>query len=134
MTELSIENLKKALDSLNIAYNVYSEYKADDEKSKMFADSCIKRFEYTFETSWKFMKKYFKLQYNKTEQELTMNNIFRYMEAYGFTNSWLNWKNYYEQRNNTAHEYNIEKSNKLFEFLPNFINDVKFLIETWEKK
>ena len=73
------------------------------------------------------MKKYFKIQYGKTESELTMNNIFRFMEGYGFTKSWLNWKNYYEIKNNTAHEYNIEKARNLINIIPDFINDVRFL-------
>ena len=44
-------------------------------------DSCIKRFEYIYETAKKFMNKYLKKEYDKTEKELTINNIFR--EMYG---------------------------------------------------
>jgi len=129
--DLDIDMLNKALESLIKAYDIYQNSDVNEETKSMYADSCVKRFEYTFETAWKTMKKYLKLQYNKNEEELTMNNIFRYMEGYGFAKSWLSWKDYNEQRNNTAHEYNIEKSRNLVNYIPDLINDVKFLLDKW---
>lgn len=130
--ELDIEALKNAFKSLKKAYEIFSAGSSEPDMCDIYADSCVKRFEYTFETAWKIMKKYFKLQYNKSEEELTMNNIFRYMEGYGFTDSWLKWKEYYAKRNNTAHEYNIEKSRNLIKILPDFINDIDFLLKKWD--
>ena len=130
--ELDIEAFRKALSSLKKAYYVYCSGSDEPDMCDIYADSCVKRFEYTFETAWKIMKKYFKLQYGKTEEELTMNNIFRYMEGYGFTDSWLKWKEYYAKRNSTAHEYNIEKSRKLLNIIPDFINDADFMLTKWD--
>ena len=130
--ELDIESLRKAKESLRISYNVYQKGSEDPEMCDIYADSCVKRFEYTFETAWKTMKKYFKLQYSKKEEELTMNNIFRFMESYGFTEAWLRWKEYYRQRNNTSHEYNIEKSRELLAIIPDFLNDIDFLLKKWD--
>lgn len=130
--ELDIEALRKAESSLEKAYSVFLEGSDDEEMCAIYADSCVKRFEYTFETAWKTMKKYFKLQYSKKEEELTMNNIFRYMEAYGFAKSWTSWRDYYSKRNNTAHEYNIEKSRNLLEIIPEFIESVNFLLQKWD--
>ena len=130
--ELDIESLRIAKISLEKVLQVYNEGNVDEEMCNIFADSCIKRFEYTFETAWKVMKKYFKLQYAKTEEELTMNNIFRYMESYGFTTSWLKWKDYYSQRNNTAHEYNFEKARRLINIVPDFLAEVNFLLQKWD--
>lgn len=56
------------------------------------------------------MKKYLKLVYGKSDEELTVNNIFRLMSGYNMIGDWENWKEYYLKRNETAHEYNIEKS------------------------
>ena len=129
--DLDIEALRKAKESLQKSYSVYQEGNDEPEMCSIYADSCVKRFEYTFETAWKTMKKYFKLQYSKKEEELTMNNIFRYMESYGFAQSWLRWKEYYRQRNNTSHEYNIEKSRELLKIIPDFLIDVDFLLKKW---
>ena len=131
--DLDIENLRNAYESLNKAYKFYSEENNNSDINDMYADSCIKRFEYTYETAWKTMKKYLKLVYNKSEEELTMNNIFRYMEGYGFAESWLSWKEYNTQRNNTAHEYNFQKARRLIQIIPNFLVDVKFLLDKWDQ-
>ena len=130
--ELDIEALRKAKLSLQKAYNVYLNGADDEEMREIYADSCVKRYEYTFETAWKTMKKYFKLQYGKKEEELTMNNIFRFMESYGFAKSWTVWRDFYSKRNSTAHEYNIEKSRNLIEVIPEFLNNVDFLLEKWD--
>lgn len=130
--ELDIEALRKTKTSLEKAYRIYLKGSDDEEMCAIYADSCVKRFEYTFETAWKTMKKYFKLQYSKKEEELTMNNIFRFMESYGFTKNWIDWRDYYSKRNNTAHEYSIEKSRNLIEIIPDFIESVNFLLEKWD--
>lgn len=130
--ELDIESLRFAKKSLEKALNIYDQGNEDQDLCDIYADSCVKRFEYTFETAWKVMKKYFKLQYSKKEEELTMNNIFRFMEGYGFTTSWLKWKDFYIQRNNTAHEYNFVKSRKLVSIIPEFLEEITFLLEKWD--
>ena len=132
MIELDIEALRKAKVSLEKAYNVFINGDNDEDILAIYADSYIKRYEYTFETAWKTMKKYFKLQYGKKEEDLTMNNIFRFMEAYGFAKDWTNWRDYYTKRNSTAHEYNIETSRNLLEIIPEFIKSVDFLLEKWD--
>lgn len=105
--DLDIESLRNAEKTLQKSYDVYLKGSDDTEMCSIYADPCVKRFEYTFETAWKIMKKYFKLQYSKKEDELTINNIFRFMESYGFAEDWLRWKEYYRQRNNTFDEYNL---------------------------
>lgn len=74
------------------------------------------------------MKKVFIEKYGKTDEELTINNIFRFMEGYGYAINWQNWKEYYQKRNNTAHEFNFVKSRTLIDVIPNFLDDVKYLL------
>ena len=106
--ELDIEALRKAKTSLEKAYRIYLQGSDDEEMCAIYADSCVKRFEYT------------------------MNNIFRFMESYGFAKNWIDWRDYYSKRNNTAHEYSIEKSRNLIEIIPDFIESVNFLLEKWD--
>ena len=100
----------------------------------MLEDSCIKRFEYTLEIARKTMKRVLKNIYGKSEEELTVNNVFRFMQGYKFIPNWENWRDYYEKRNNTAHEYNLEKSRKLLSVIPDFLKDVDILIKNLEEK
>ena len=124
---IEITNLETAFSTLQKCYLDYQSNQ-DSPLLEYISDSCVKRFEYTLEVAWKLMKKIFIKTYGKTEQELTMNNIFRFMQGYGYTSNWENWRDYYQRRNNTSHEYNIEKSRQLIEIIPNFISDVDFLI------
>ena len=100
----------------------------------MLEDSCIKRFEYTLEIARKLMKRVLKNIYGKSEEELTINNIFRFMQGYKFIHDWRNWRRYYEKRNNTVNEYNLAKSRRLIEIIPKFIKDTDILINSLEEK
>ena len=127
-SELDISNLKNCIDALEECFNAYKTI--DNEVMRGFVeDSCVKRFEFTVETSWKIMKKYLKLEYGKDDKELTMNNIFRLMEGYGFIESWEVWRDYYNRRNDTSHEYNREKTSKILETIGNLLEDTKLLYD-----
>lgn len=130
--EFSIDALKNALTTLNSCWEVYTLKKNDTSIADIVADSCVKRFEYTMETSLKLMRKYLKLVYAKEDKELTVNNIFRLMAGYDMIQNWENWKLYYVKRNDTSHEYNIEKARELLKIIPQFIADVEFLVTSFE--
>ena len=120
-------NLEEVYKTLN---KCYFDFQSNQNSVliEYIEDSCVKRFEYTLETAWKLMKKILAKKYCKTQEELTINNIFRFMQGYGYAENWENWKKYYELRNNTAHEYNLIKSRELMKIIPDFIVDVEFLI------
>lgn len=132
-SEFNIDALRNSLSTLRESWNIYQQYKNDTAITGIIADSCVKRFEYTIETSIKLMRRYLKLEYAKSDIELTVNNIFRFMASYGMIENWENWKNYYAKRNDTSHEYNIEKARDLLPILPKFIDDVQFLLNSFEK-
>ena len=123
---LSISNLEEAYNTLNSCYQDYK-INIDSPLVEYIEDSCIKRFEYTLETAWKLVKKVLIQKYGKTEQELSMNNIFRFMQGYGYAEDWERWRNYYQKRNETAQEYNLVKSRALLILIPDFIKDIEFL-------
>jgi nucleotidyltransferase substrate binding protein (TIGR01987 family) len=125
-SELDISNLKKCIESLQ---NCVKDFQNTTELSikEYIEDACVKRFEYTVETSWKIMKKYLKLEYGKNEKELTMNNIFRFMEGYGLIKSWEKGRYYYDKRNDTSHEYNKEKANEILTIINDLTEDAQFL-------
>lgn len=125
---IKIDNLTSALKTLKTGFKLFQNNQNPDIKD-MLADSCIKRFEYTLKTSIKLMRKFLKQVYFTDEKDLTVNNIFRLMQGYNFITSWENWKNYYQKRNDTSHEYNIQKSRALLKIIPDFIKDIEILVE-----
>lgn len=130
-SKLDITHLKNCIESLKECSEAYKT-NTDEQMRKFIEDSCVKRFEFTVETSWKIMKKYLKEVYGKDDKELTMNNIFRLMEGYGFIKSWENWREYYDRRNDTSHEYNREKAIKILEIMSRLLDDAKFLYNELE--
>ncbi len=125
--KLDLTNIKNAVTTLEESINYYN---TDVEQpiKNMYADSCIQRFEYTYELSWKIMKKYLKLFFNKTEQELTIKNIFRYTQGYGLIQDWTKWVEYNDARNNTSQECNLNKAQFVLTVLQTFLEDVKSFI------
>ena len=130
---IDISNLKSALETLKTSVETLDKYK-NYEFYDMLEDSCIKRFEYTLEIARKTMKRVLKTKYGKSEEELTVNNTFRLMQGYKYISNWENWKDYYEKRNNTAHEYNLTKSRALITLIPQFILDIENLIKNIDSK
>lgn len=132
-SEFDISLLRDSVATLQQSWQVYTREQADIVMAGIVADSCVKRFEYTLETALKLMRRYLKLEYAKEDKELTVNNIFRLMQGYAMIPNWERWKGYYSGRNNTSHEYNIEKARELLPILPDFIADVNFLIGSFDK-
>lgn len=125
--------MEKALITLDESYEILSNNK-NDYLTIVLEDAVIKRFEYTLEISKKIMKKVLKKFYDKQEDELTVNNIFRFMYGYNYISDWERWRTYHEKRNTTAHEYKLEKSRKLLGLIPDFLRDTKELIKNLKEK
>ncbi len=131
--EFNIDGLRKVCSTLSECWTVYAQKRNDPSIAGIVADSCVKRFEYTMETALKLMRRYLKLEYARDDKELTVNNIFRFMAGYGMIGDWESWKAYYAKRNDTSHEYNIEKARGLLPMIPQFIEDTMFLINSFDK-
>jgi len=130
-SELNLNILKNSFLTLKECYHDYTEQK-DTKIKEYIKDSCVKRFEYTYETAKKIMNKYLKKEFDKTEQDLTINNIFRQMYGLSLISSFENWVDYREKRNDTSHEYSQEKSGAIIEIIPRFLADTDFLISALE--
>lgn len=130
-SELNLDILKNSLKTLKECYDDYST--EPNKKIKDYIkDSCIKRFEYTYETSKKIMNKFLKKEYDKSEKDLTINNIFREMYGLDLIKNFENWADYREKRNFTSHEYNEKYTDSIIAVIPDFISDVEYLINRLE--
>lgn len=128
-SELNLISLIKNFETLKECYQDY--VAENNERIKGYIkDSCIQRFEYTYESAKKIMNKYLKKEYDKTEKDLAINNIFREMLGLGLLNNFENWIDYREKRNVTSHEYNDKWTYPILEIIPQFIEDVDFLIKS----
>ncbi len=80
------------------------------------------------------MNKYLKKEYDKTEKDLSINNIFREMFALGLIKDFENWTEYREKRNDINYANNIEETYHIINIIPNFISDIDFFITTLNKR
>lgn len=109
--EKAVANLNRALDRAMTA--------RDDEELR---DACIQRFEYTFELSWKMLKRQLEQELpNQSEVDgFSYRQIFRIGAERGLVEDVEAWFDYRERRNITSHTYDEEKAARVFEALPAF--------------
>lgn len=123
--ELNIEPLEKALLSLEKALAI----KPPDE---IVRDATIQRFEYSFELSWKFMKRYLR-EYAGIEEH-QIKEIFRQSAKIGLIKKPESWLGYHKARNLTSHTYNEKIAEETYRFAVSFSGDANYLLEQLKSK
>jgi nucleotidyltransferase substrate binding protein (TIGR01987 family) len=123
---LDLTPLEKALQSLEKALARATAEPADAE----LRDSCIKRFEYTFELSWKMLKRQLEQEVpNPSEVDTwAYRHLFRVGGERGLVNDVEAWFLYREKRNITSHTYDEDKARDVFSVLPRFAADAADLL------
>lgn len=108
--ENKFDNFSKAVKRLNEANIIYKKNKDND----MFQDALIKRFEFTFELSWKTLREYLKEQgYNL--EILSPKGVFAFAYQEAVISDETLWLDMLEARNLTAHDYGRELSETIAE-------------------
>lgn len=123
MTQITLEKLKKALDSLDRGYK--------PNPSELERDGIIQRFEFCVELTWKSAKKI--LSQNSIETDVP-KNVFRELASIGWIDNPETWFEFLKQRNMASHIYNEEIAIEIFSVVPSFITESKKLYETLSKK
>lgn len=123
MTQITLEKLKKALDSLDRGYK--------PNPSELERDGIIQRFEFCVELTWKSAKKI--LSQNSIETDVP-KNVFRELASIGWIDNPEIWFEFLKQRNMASHIYNEEIAIEIFSVVPSFITESKKLYETLSKK
>lgn len=113
---VSINEFKKALNSLNEAIRLYDLTLQQPVQLKANRDACIQRFEFCIEMAWRLAKKIM------GSATTAPNTIIREMAQNNLINDPNIWFSFIEARNKTSHSYDehiaIEVFNKIKEFVP----------------
>ena len=131
--QLDLTVLSKAINSLLVALNEYEK----DKSNEFVRDSCIQRFEYCYDLSAKFIKRYLALtSENPAEiKELSFQHLIR--TAYGkglLKNSWDIWWQYRDNRNVTSHAYDESKAIKVVSELAPFYDEMLYLLKSLQER
>lgn len=126
-SEISILPFEKALRSLTEVFK--------KPKNAITRDAGIQRFEYTFELSWKILKRYFKV--NNNLDIFNIKDIFREGGNQGLIENVEKWFEYLEARNLTSHTYDEtydeNTAEKVFEKAREFERAALFLLSQLKK-
>ena len=125
--KLDFSSLEKALTSLKKGF---SRAEADHHDEEL-RDACIQRFEYTFELSWKMLKRQIELEVGSTPEVDTYSKrgLFRVAGERGLITNVESWFDYLEKRNLTTHTYDISNAKEVYSVIGNFIKDADALLK-----
>lgn len=124
---LDLTSLEKALSSLMEA--------AGMPKSGIVRDSVIKRFEYTYELSWKMIQRWLADNVSPEKADaLTRKDLFRLAAQKGLVKDPLIWFEYHDARNKTSHTYDETLADEVHGVALRFITDAESLLEELKKR
>ena len=121
--ELNLSPFEKALRSLTEVFK--------EPQNAITRDAAIQRFEYTFELSWKVLKRYLKI--NNNLDIFNVKDIFREGGKQGLIEKVEKWFEYLEARNLTSHTYDENIAEKVYTKAKEFEKDALFLYQQLRK-
>ena len=131
--EINITPLESTIARLKIILDRYDDnaIKEDSELREIIHQSAIKSFEYTYELAVHALVQYMKLQSvtAKASAPMTFNGLIRGALREGLLRSSLkSWQRYRANKNKTSHTYDMDKAQMVFEAIPEFLEEVEYLI------
>lgn len=102
----------------------------DDELFEQLRNSVIQCFEFTYELSWKMLKRYLEETAANPEEIDTSSfqGLIRRGNEQGLLRSdWLRWKTYRQVRTDSSHTYDAGKAEKVYEIAPDFLEEARHL-------
>ena len=130
--KLDLSSLQKALSSLQKAIHRAEKNRQDEE----VRDGVIQRFEYTYELSWKMLKRQLEQESSTPGliDQLSFRDLLRDAAEKGILTDIEPWFVYREQRNITSHAYNANKAKSVYMTALDFVKDAELLLQSLEKR
>lgn len=127
--KLDISVVSKALNSFGEILEQYEQ----NNKDVVVRDACLKRFEYCYDLSSKIIKRYLSITSANPAniENMSFQDLIR--EAYKkgiLKNSWDQWFEYRNNRNNTVHSYDESIAIRVAENLMVFYHELRFLLKS----
>lgn len=130
--KLDISPFKKAIAQLELSLSYYHSdlAKTSQELALQFRAAAIQAFEYTYELSWKMLKRYLEMSgQNPAEFDaMSFPDLIRTGCEKGLMlNDLKTWLQYRKARSLTSHTYDHEKAAEVFAVIPGFLKDANYL-------
>lgn len=133
---LNLDSFQKSIESLDEALKVYknSGLQLGSKEETLMRDGIIQRFEYTFELSWKTIKRYIEMYGLEKVDGFTNKQLFRVAFEQGLIKDSETWLDYLKRRNLASHVYDEVIAKQVYEKISEFLVDVLFLFEQLKEK
>lgn len=121
----SLENAVKRLGEILVRYQ-------NDVTDDGIRDSVIQRFEFTYSIALKTLRKYFIERAFVVDdvEHMSFNDMIRTANRLDLLKSNLEiWTNYRNMRNLTSHTYNEEIALKVVSIIPEFYEEILYLVD-----
>ncbi|MBA2591067.1 MAG: nucleotidyltransferase substrate binding protein [Pseudomonadota bacterium] len=130
--KLDLSSLKKAINSLERAVRRSLATPEDTE----LRDAVIQRFEYTYELSWKMLKRRLELDAPTPAEidALGFKDLIRQGAERGLIAQPQAWFEYRRQRNITSHTYDEDKATQVHQAAVAFLEDAESLLQELERR
>lgn len=125
--QFNVEPLFKAVQRLEEGIARYHQ----DESDIQIRDGLVQRFEFTYELSHKMLKRYLEMNSaNPVEfDQMAFADLIRSGNEQGLlARDWSAWKKFREMRSSTSHAYDETIAMKVVGGIPEFLQEVKFLL------
>ncbi len=129
---IDFSSLASAIGQLekSILYSQSDTARQDYELFEQLRNSVIQCFEFTYELSWKMLKRYLE-ETAATPEEIdtsTFQDLIRKGNEKGLLRSdWLRWKMYRQARTDSSHTYDGDKAEAVYEMAPDFLDEARYL-------
>jgi nucleotidyltransferase substrate binding protein (TIGR01987 family) len=133
MEPLDFHSLEKAIAQLDAGLRE-SQSAPDNE---LLRDGVIQRFEYTYELSWKMLKRYLEATLPNPEEVdgMSFQSLIRTGSEQGLLlTGWDNWVRYRKACGTTSHTYDEEKAREIFRIVPEFLREARYLLDRLNEK
>jgi nucleotidyltransferase substrate binding protein (TIGR01987 family) len=126
--------LRRTIDALQEALATYQSRAADESLRALLHDAAIQRFEFTFEVAWKTLKRFLEENSIESIDRLTNRQLFRLGFEQGLLRDSAAWMRYLQRRNLTSQVYSEVIAAQVFEVIPEFLDDARFLLTELEQR
>ncbi len=136
---LDLSSFKKAIQQLEDSLDICENKSArgfDSRIEKQLKAGAIQAFEFTYELSWKLIKRYLETTEPSPDfDDITFNDLIRKGYEKGLLlNDLEAWKAYRKHRGITSHTYDENKAEDIYQNIPEFLTEVRYLFKQLEQR
>ncbi len=136
---LRLDGMRDAIASLGLVLE-----RSEDEATMQTLDAVlqtavkagvIKHFEFTYELSWLFIKRWLEANVSpNTGDGVTRRELFRLGAENRLIDDVDRWMRYHRARNRTSHTYRERTANEVYAVIPAFLTDAQLLLAALEAR